>query len=92
MAEENKYGKTMLYMKAIGKTTRQMDAVGSSTQMEMFMRANGLTIKHTAGVFIIIMMVRVTQANGFKIFRRALASKSGLTVRHIKGNKSILFI
>lgn len=86
MVEANKYGKTILCMKAIGRIIRQTAEGDLFIPTVMYMRENGLTTKLTVEVSTTIMMALVIRASGLKISSRDSEFKSGTTDHLIKGN------
>lgn len=89
MEEENKYGKTSLSIKGIGKIIKPMEEDVLSTLMVMFTKESGKMTKPMVKVFTITTMDQATMDNGMRIFRKVLEYKNGLMDHHIKG---ILFI
>ena len=51
----------------------------------MYIKDNGLMIKHMEKVYIIIMMAQVIQENGIKMYKKDMVSKNGLMAPIIKG-------
>jgi len=85
MEEENKYGKTSLSIKGIGKIIKPMEEDVLSTLMVMFTKESGKMTKPMVKVFTITMMDQATMDNGMRIFRKVLEYKNGLMDHHIKG-------
>jgi hypothetical protein len=71
---------------ASGETEWPMDRVDSFTLKVMFMKENGLTIKPTDMVFILILTEVVTKANGTKINNMDLVLNNGQMVLNTKVN------
>lgn len=72
-------------MKDIGKITKQTEEGDSSILMGMFTKANGEMIRHMVMEYTTTMMAQAIMGHGFKIFKRALVSKSGLMGPLTKG-------
>ena len=51
----------------------------------MYIKVNGLMIKHMEKVYIIIMMDQVIQVNGIKMYNKVMEQKNGLMGHIIKG-------
>lgn len=52
----------------------------------MYIKENGLMIKHMEKVYIIIMMAPAIQENGIRMCNKDMVQKSGLMGHIIKGN------
>lgn len=85
MVEVNKYGRTSLYIKDIGKIIKLMEEVDSFIQTVMSMKENGKMTKLMEKAFIIIMMDQATTVSGTKTYNKGSESKSGQINHHIKG-------
>lgn len=59
--------------------------------MVMYIKVNGLMIKHMEKVYIIIMMDQVIQVNGIKMYNKDMVSKNGLMDHIIKGILNLLY-
>jgi len=66
-------------MKDTGKMTRLMGREGSSTQMEMSMKATGLMTKQKASEFTLIWMELCTQGTGGRTDSMGRGRKPGWT-------------
>jgi hypothetical protein len=84
MAEVCKFGVMALNMKGTGRMIWPMERVDSFTLMEMFMRVNGIMIRHTGGASISIWMVPNIQENGKKINNTVMDKRHGLMAQNTK--------
>jgi hypothetical protein len=73
MVEEFKFGQMALDMMGFGDKEWRTDTEDLCMQKEMYMRENGLKIKLTVLVFILILMEVDMKVTGFKINNMASA-------------------
>jgi len=76
-------------MKVGGQIIKLTGKVGSLTLMATFMMANGLMIRHTASVYILILMERSMKDTGKRISSMDTGRRPGLMERDIKGSTSM---
>jgi hypothetical protein len=85
MEKVNKYGRTFLYIKAIGRITKLTEKEDLFIQMVTYIKDNGKMIKHMEKESIIIQMGLHIKVNGNKTSNKDLGYSNGLMDHYMKG-------